>query len=215
MFTGLIEEIGRVKNINFSNEGAQLIVACSKILENIKQGDSVSVNGACQTVVDFGKDYFKSQLSNETLAVTNFSLLKEGARVNLERAMTLSSRFDGHFVNGHIDCTAVFLRKIHDGFSQRLFFEITPEYGKYLVNKASITINGVSLTMASVEGKVFSVEAIPKTMEDTILQDLKTSEKVNIEIDIISKYVEKFLSLNNNNTSSKVTESFLKENGFI
>lgn len=213
MFTGLIEELGIVKSFERNSAGALLIVECKKILDDVRLGASVAINGACHTVVDFSDSSITVQTSNETLNVSNFGSLKKGDKVNLERAMTLSSRLDGHLVSGHIDGVATFIDKKTDGFSNKLFFKLDEKLKKYVIYKGSIAINGISLTIASLENTVFSVEIIPHTMQETNLADLKLGDIVNIETDVIAKYVENFSHVSNNTT--KITKSFLEENGFI
>lgn len=214
MFTGLIEEIGLVKNVSTSNSGCVLTICCKKILSDVSIGDSICVNGVCQSVIGFGSDYFETELSNETLAVTTFKNIKVSDKVNLERALSANSRLDGHFVSGHVDCQAQFIDLKDDGFSKVFSFKIEGGFEKYIVYKGSITINGISLTISKIERNIFSIAIIPITVQNTNLIDLKTGDFVNIETDIIGKYVEKFLLLNNNNVS-KIDENLLKENGFI
>ena len=213
MFTGLIEEQGKISLINNSSNGMELTIKCHKILSDIKNGSSICVNGACQTVTDFGSDYIKVQASNETLKVTNYKNLKQNDFVNLERALTLNTRIDGHIVSGHIDCTAEFLKKEQDGFSQKFFFKLPDKYCKYIIYKGSIAINGVSLTIASTENNIFSVELIPTTLKEVNLSTLKTGDIVNIETDLFGKYIEKIL--NSKDNTSKINYGFLAENGFI
>ncbi len=213
MFTGIIEEQGVIKSCNLSLNGMEIAVLCEKILKDINIGASISINGACQTVVEFGENYFKVQVSNETLRVTNFKSLKAGDKVNLERALTLNKHIDGHIVSGHIDCTAEFTDKKDDGFSKRFFFKIPKEFTKYFIYKGSVAINGVSLTIASVNDTVISVELIPETLKNVNLSNLKKGDFVNIETDILAKYVEKIFTSKDNN--SKVNYNFLAENGFI
>lgn len=213
MFTGLIEELGIVKSFERNSAGAVLVVECKKILEDVKLGASVAINGACHTVVDFTTNSITVQTSNETLNISNFSSLKKGDKVNLERAMTLSSRLDGHLVSGHVDGTATYINKVSDGFSNKLFFNLDEKLGKYVIYKGSISINGISLTIASLENTTISVEIIPHTMQETNLATLKIGDIVNIETDVIAKYVENFSHVSNNTT--KITKSFLEENGFI
>lgn len=205
MFTGIVEEIGFVKGFTRNSNSADIIIGCKTVLEDTKIGDSIAINGVCQTVVELTSDSFKANVSEETLRVTNFSNIKTGANVNLERALTPSTRMGGHIVQGHVDFTAKYLGDMK--------FEIPDEQKKYVVKKGSITINGVSLTVAQIEGSVFSIAIIPHTLENTTLKDLKYSDLVNIETDILGKYVENFLSVNDNN--SNINENFLKENGFL
>ncbi len=213
MFTGLIEEKGRIKSCNVSSNGMEITVVCEKILSDIKKGVSICINGACQSVTDFGKDYIKVQSSNETLKVTNFKNLKVNDIVNLERALTLNKRIDGHIVSGHIDCTAEFLKSNDDGFSKELFFKLPKEFAKYVIYKGSIAVNGVSLTIASVKNDVFSVELIPETLKEVNLSQLKQGEVVNIETDLFAKYVEKIF--NSKDNTSKIDYGFLAGNGLI
>lgn len=198
MFTGLVEEVGKIRNIS----GSDLTVSCSEILKGTKIGDSISINGCCQTVVSMTNDSFTVNVSDETFGITNFKYLKSGEDVNLERALTPSTRMGGHIVQGHVDCLAKYLGDMK--------FEV--DDCKYIVYKGSITVNGVSLTVASLADNVFSVAVIPHTLENTNLKNLKKGDLVNIETDILGRYVEKFLSINNN---SKIDEKFLIENGFM
>ena len=198
MFTGLVEEVGTVKSISGSN----LTVSCSGVLKGTKIGDSISINGCCQTVVSMTNDSFTVNVSDETFGITNFKYLKSGEEVNLERALTPSTRMGGHIVQGHVDCLAKYLGDMK--------FEV--EDSKYIVYKGSVAVNGVSLTVASLENNVFSVAIIPHTLDNTNFKNLKVGDMVNIETDILGRYVEKFLSTDNN---SKIDENFLIENGFM
>lgn len=214
MFTGIIEEIGFVKNFS-KTESALITIQCAKILEDVKIGDSIAINGVCQTVIKFDKNSFSAQISAETLNKTNFSNIKNGEEVNLERAMTLSSRLGGHIVTGHVDGLAKVksIQKQSDFYN--LKFEIEKEFIKYLAKKGSITINGISLTIADSLSNEFSVAIIPHSFENTNLKNLKTGSFVNIEFDILAKYVEKILSTGDNGGNKRLDENFLKENGFF
>lgn len=198
MFTGIVEEIGYIKSF----DGRKLVVECSKVLENTQLGDSIAIDGCCQTVVSIGENVFSADVSPETLRITKG--FKVGTRVNLERALTPTTRMGGHIVQGHVDGVAKYLGDMK--------FEIPQELDRYIVYKGSITVNGVSLTVSKNEGYTFSVAIIPHTLENTNLKDLKFGDSVNIETDILGRYVEKFLSSKNN---SNITEDFLKENGFF
>ena len=213
MFTGLIEETGTVKNAVISKEGMEITISCNKILQDIKLGASICVNGACQTVTKFTNSDFTIQASNETLKVTTFKNLKKNDVVNLERALTLEKRIDGHIVSGHIDCTATFVNSKNDGFSKEFFFRLPKEFSKYVIYKGSIAINGVSLTVASIKDDIFSVELIPTTLKEVNLANLKTGDTVNIETDLFAKYVEKIFTSKDN--TSKISYGFLAENGFV
>lgn len=213
MFTGIIEEIGYIKEFSVTNDGARIVVSCSKILEGIKLGDSIAINGCCQTVTNFDTNSFTAQVSSETLAVTTFKNFKSQDAVNLERALTPQSRLGGHIVQGHIDCTAKFVRITKTGEFYELYFEIPENELRYIVHKGSIAINGISLTVATIQNKIIKVAVIPHTYQNTNLSTLQTGQLVNIETDILGRYVEKFLRPNNN--VSKLTENFLQENGFL
>ena len=197
MFTGIVEEIGIIQSFSPS----KIVVKCSKVLDSTELGDSISINGCCETVVDMTQDSFSVDISEETYGITNFKYFKVGDRVNLERALTPSSRMGGHIVQGHVDMLGKYLGNMR--------FEV--EDSKYIVYKGSIAVNGVSLTVASLDGNVFSVALIPHTLENTTLKDLKVGDYVNIETDILGRYVEKFLSTKNN----VIDENFLVENGFM
>lgn len=197
MFTGIVEEIGKIKSF----DGKRLVVECSKVLKETKLGDSISINGCCQTVVSMSSNSFSADVSAETLRVTKG--FKTGENVNLERALTPQTRMGGHIVQGHVDGVARYLGEMR--------FEVPKELDKYIVYKGSIAVNGVSLTVSRNEGNTFCVAIIPHTLENTNLKDLKTGDLVNIETDILGRYVEKFLSTKDNN----LTEDFLKENGFM
>lgn len=218
MFTGIVEEIGIVKEFVKSGNSALITVECSKILNSHSSlvGDSIAINGVCQTVTKFDSKSFSAQISAETLSVTNFSNLKTGQKVNLERALKLSDRLGGHIVTGHIDGLAKVknIQKLSDFYNIK--FETQKDLAKYIVKKGSITINGISLTIADIYSDEFLIAVIPHTFENTTLKDLKSGDFVNIETDILAKYVEKFLSTDNNkNCNTLVDENFLKENGFF
>lgn len=207
MFTGLIEKIGRVKNINLTSDGAKLEIFAN--FDNVKIGDSIAINGICLTVVDIKKDFLIFDCMKETLNLSNLKNLKTNDEVNLERAMKLNDRLDGHIVSGHIDCIAILENITQDGFSKRYRFICDSEL---IIKKGSIAINGVSLTVTKVYNNGFEVSLIPETIKRTNLKNLKNNDIVNIEYDILGKYIQKFLNKNKN--QSKITMEFLKENGF-
>ncbi len=209
MFTGLIEETGTVKSV-FNKDGGKIIEIRANFSNELKIKESVSINGACQSVIEKNKDSFCVFTMGESLMRTNLSSLKTGDIVNLERAMRADSRFDGHIVQGHIDGKARFINSTESGGAKILEFEYNT---KYIVEKGSIAINGVSLTVCRVTDNSFCVALIPQTLENTNLRFLKKGDEVNIENDIFAKYIEKFLSAKDNKTS-KLSEEFLKENGF-
>lgn len=197
MFTGIVEETGFIKSF----DGKKLVIECKNVLDGTKIGDSIAIDGCCQTVTAMSSNTFSADVSSETLRITKG--FKTGERVNLERALTPQTRMGGHIVQGHVDGTAKYLGD--------MTFEVSRDLDKYIVYKGSITVNGVSLTVSKNQNNTFTVAIIPHTLENTNLKYLKTGDLVNIETDILGRYVEKFLSTQNNS----ITEDFLKENGFM
>lgn len=219
MFTGIIEEIGTVKEFKQGEGNALITVECKKVLgsssDKTRLGDSISINGVCQTVIDLKENSFSAQVSGETLKVTTFSTLKTGDLVNLERALTLSTRLGGHIVTGHIDNKAKVQRIQKQAQFYSMSFNVDKELTKYIVKKGSICINGISLTVASVENEEVEIAIIPHTFENTNLKNLKIGDFVNVEVDILAKYVEKNLLTSNNEIKTNISKSFLEENGFF
>ena len=213
MFTGLIQEAGKIVLIERNNNSLILTISANKVLNELKIGDSIAINGACQTVIEFDNQTFKIFVSSETLAVTTFGQLKIGSIVNLERTLRLCDRLDGHLVSGHVDCVGVFEKKSNVGETTEMFFRIPEEYCTQVVKKGSISINGVSLTVANIDKNIIKIAVIPHTIENTNLKELKTGDNVNIETDMMAKYVEKYLSSTHN--SSNIDLSLLERNGFL
>jgi riboflavin synthase len=193
MFTGIIEELGVVKSLRRSGEAARIVIAASKVLEGTALGDSICVNGVCLTVVEMGAGEFSSDVAVETLRVTNLGELKAGSKVNLERALQLSARIGGHLVSGHVDAVGRLREKREEGNGWRLIFEASAAVLRYVIRKGSIAIDGVSLTVADVDQTGFSVAMIPHTAKLTTLGFKKAGDTVNLESDIIGKYVERLL----------------------
>lgn len=212
MFTGIIEEIGKVVSFKKSAHGADLKISAKTVLEDVKLGESIAVNGVCETVVAFDNTTFEVNVSDETLKVSNLSNLKQGDFVNLERALKLSDRLSGHIVSGHVDLTTKFIKKEKLGEFYNMEFAVTPDFRKYIVKKGSITINGISLTIADIKPESFVVAVIPHTFENTNLKELKNNDIVNIETDILAKYIENFVV---GKEKKEITMNFLEENGFL
>ena len=194
MFTGIIEEIGSLRRLATVPAGARLEIGAAKVLEDAKLGDSIAVNGVCLTVVAQGSDYFAADVSAETLRRTSLKAARVGARVNLERPLTPSARLGGHIVQGHVDGTGDLIeaRQAGEGWVVRVGFP--PELGRYIVEKGSIAIDGISLTVAALEAKWFEIAIIPHTWRATNLSTLERGAPVNLEVDIIAKYVERLLA---------------------
>ena len=195
MFTGLIEEVGSVVMVRARDRGAQLQIAAPHIAKKIRNGDSIAVNGCCLTLSAHRGDQLAFDLLKETLDCTNLKLLRRQSRVNLERSLPAGGRFGGHFVQGHIDCTSrIVAFKKKGGGDHRLEIELPAECAHYVVRKGSIAINGISLTVAEVLAKSFVVWIIPYTKRHTNLDRAQAGDLLNIEFDILAKYVERMLS---------------------
>jgi riboflavin synthase len=196
MFTGIIQEVGKVIAVAQQEEKRRLTVACSKLLPELKQGDSMAVSGVCLTAVDLSNQSFTADLAQETWKRTSFSRIQEGALVNLELPMRASGRFDGHIVQGHVDGTGRFvsLAPIKGGNDYLLTIHVPSELTRYIVNKGSLAIEGISLTVAAAEGVEVRVAIIPQTAEITNLGSFQPGDPVNLEVDVIAKYVEKMIA---------------------
>ncbi len=208
MFTGIIEETGTVKTITNNS----ITIEASTVLEGTKIGDSISVNGVCLTVTELSSKFFKADVSYETINVTSLKYLNNGSVVNLERAMPADGRFGGHIVSGHIDGKGRCKSVTKENSFYKMLIEIPSELTKYVVKKGSITVDGISLTVAEIRDNNVEIAVIPHTFENTNMKKLKSGDFVNIETDILGRYVEKFLSAKNNNS---ITMDFLSENGFV
>ena len=197
MFTGIIQSKGSIKEIFSSSDGARLKINTNALdLSDTNVGDSIAVDGVCLTVTELTESSFTADVSNETLTCTTFSALKQGKNVNLERSLRVNQGIDGHLVSGHVDGIGAVNSIKKDGDSVRIKIEVQGDIIKYIAKKGSICINGVSLTVNSVENNFFDVNIVPHTLSATTLGDLSLQSNVNIEIDQIARYVERLLSQN-------------------
>lgn len=194
MFTGIIEEIGTIESVRLGGTNSDLVIRAEIVPEGTKIGDSIAVNGICLTVTGLSGRSFTADVMNETLHRSSLSELRAGSRVNLERAMKNDGRFGGHIVSGHVDGTGTIVQIRKDGIAVWYTVEAPPEILHYIVEKGSIAIDGISLTVASVSEKAFAVSVIPHTAKETILSEKKVGDTVNLENDIIGKYVERFMT---------------------
>ncbi|HEX8998506.1 MAG TPA: riboflavin synthase [Blastocatellia bacterium] len=213
MFTGIIEELGTIRRIASARDGARLEVSARTVLTDARLGDSISVNGVCLTIVDKSSDWFAADVSAETLRRTSLKRAKTGSHVNLERAMAATSRFGGHIVQGHVDGTGEFLeaRASGDGWVVRVGFPA--ELARYIVEKGSITVDGISLTVAALGDTWFEIAVIPHTWKVTNIGSLERGAAVNLEVDIIAKYVERMMT-HLKEPKSKLTLEALSELGY-
>jgi riboflavin synthase len=214
MFTGIIEEVGRVASIIQEHGNRRLTISSSKLVKELGKGNSIAVSGVCLTAVEITPKSFAADLAAETWERTSFSRIKKGALVNLELPMQANGRFGGHIVQGHVDGTGKFLAldPIPDADDYWLRIEIPPELARYVIFKGSLSIEGISLTVAKIEGTGVTVAIIPHTVEMTNLKSLKPGDPVNLEVDVIAKYVEKMLRGDSGN--SGITVDRLVSEGF-
>jgi riboflavin synthase len=206
MFTGIIEEVGRVNRIAEENGNRRLTVAASQLARELKTGDSIAVSGVCLTAVEITSKSFTADLAEETWKRTSFPRIKKGALVNLELPMRADGRFGGHIVQGHVDGTGKFvaLDRIRGADDYWLQIEIPPELARYVIFKGSLSIEGISLTVAKIEGTRVTVAIIPHTVKMTNLKSLKPGDAVNLEADVVAKYVEKMIRGESANSSLTV-----------
>jgi riboflavin synthase len=193
MFTGLIEDIGTVERIDTGDEGARLRIR-TPLAGELSSGDSIAVNGACLTAVAADGDAFEADVVNQTLERTSLGPLRPGERVNLELPMRLGDRLGGHLVQGHVDGTGDVVGSTEDGIGRRLAISVPEDLRRYLVERGSVTVDGVSLTIAGVSDGTFEVALIPETLERTTLGEAGEGRRVNLELDVIARYVERLVS---------------------
>ena len=218
MFTGIIEEVGTVKSIQSGKSSSVLRIKGQKVVQGTRIGDSIATNGICLTVTKIENDSFEADVMSESLKRTNIGTMIPGSFVNLERALSLETRLGGHIVSGHIDGTGQISEFKRDDNAVWLTIETDPGILRYIIEKGSIAIDGVSLTVAAVDDQSFQVSIIPHTGEETVLLRKQPGDTVNLECDMIGKYVEKLLGLNSKKQpqeSSRITQDYLQENGFF
>lgn len=216
MFTGIVEEIGCIESIQTSSDAIQLKIKAQKILSDIAIGDSISVNGVCLTVTTFNKENFSVDIMPETVKATSLKYLSNGSKVNLERAMSADGRFGGHFVSGHVDGIGKVVNR--KPASNAVYYEIEAETHllNFMILKGSVAVDGTSLTIFALTDSSFTISLIPHTLSETILGHKGVGDIVNLECDMLAKYMEKYASLKNkNNTRHSITPSFLEKHGYL
>jgi len=216
MFTGIIEATGSIQSLEQLGGDVRAVIASDALgLEDVHLGDSICVSGVCLTAIAIDKNTFTVDISNETLALTSFATLTEGAIVNLEKAMQPSSRFGGHIVSGHVDGLAELVSRRSDGRSERLLFKVPAGLKKYIAAKGSVCLEGISLTVNEVNDDQFGINIIPHTAQVTTFGELKEGDKVNLEVDIVSRYLESLLSAREEDQESPaLTFEKLMQSGF-
>jgi riboflavin synthase len=216
MFTGLVEEIGRVESIRAEGTGLSLWVATERIAAESAIGDSIAVSGTCLTAEELRGDAFRCHAGTETVSLTTLGGMRAGQAVNLERALSASSRLGGHFVQGHVDGVGRCVARVAEGETTRFSFAAPEELLRYIAPKGSIAVDGISLTVTGIEGAVFAVAIIPQTIANTTLRDMRPGSEVNLEVDILAKYVARMLgaSASGEGSGSSLSREFLAEHGF-
>lgn len=215
MFTGIIEELGKIASLDKHAGGARIKISAKIVTENTNEGDSIAVNGVCLTALEIKSDSFSADVSQETLNRSTLGNLRLNSVVNLERAVTPSTRLGGHIVQGHVDARGKFLGAKQDGDFWTVRVGFPKEIGQYLVYKGSVSVEGISLTIANLAGDFFEIAVIPKTWELTNLSSLKTNDEVNLEADVIAKYVERILLYGEKQSENTITVEKLSKLGFV
>ncbi len=218
MFTGIIEAVGSIKSLQINAEGARLVIDVGALdMSDVKLGDSIATNGICLTVVAFDKHSYTADVSNETLKRTAFGHYQQGQAVNLEKAMLPTTRFGGHMVSGHVDAVTEVTSIKHNGNSIDYWLALPAELARYVSEKGSITIDGVSLTVNGLNDDQFRLTIVPHTTEQTIIKHYQVGTKVNLEVDLIARYLERLLLKGgeNNSPSNGVSEEMLRKAGFM
>jgi len=218
MFTGIIEAVGTIKAININAQGARLVIATNNLdMSDVKLGDSIATNGICLTVVDYDQHSYSADVSNETLKRTGFVNYGVGMAVNLEKAMLASTRFGGHMVSGHVDGISEILSITNNGNSIEYWLSMPSDIAHYIAEKGSVTIDGTSLTVNALSDGKFRLTIVPHTVKETIFANYQVGTKVNLEVDLIARYLERLLTKESvaDEPKSNVTESLLHKAGFI
>ncbi len=218
MFTGIIQAIGHIEGVTARGGDVRLTVDTGDLdLTDVALGDSIATNGVCLTAVELSGRGFAADVSRESLSLTTLQELKPGSRVNLEKALTLSTRLGGHLVSGHVDGIGRVAERREDARSIRFAIEAPPELAKYIAHKGSICVDGTSLTVNSVRGAVFELNIVPHTLQQTIMDDYRVGSRVNLEVDLIARYLERLMLGEQaaEEEAGGVTEALLKARGFI
>lgn len=217
MFTGIVEAVGHIAAIEARGGDVQLRIHCPQLgLADVKLGDSIAVSGVCLTVTALSRDGFAADVSNESLRSTRFADLQVGHEVNLEKALLASARLGGHMVSGHVDGVAEVVSRCSEGRSERFTLRAPQELARYIAAKGSVCIDGVSLTVNQVEGGEFVLNIIPLTLQETTLHHLQAGEWVNLEVDLVARYLERLLTADQGGETKKpISKSFLAEHGFL
>ena len=217
MFTGIIEALGKIESIEDKGGDARFWIHTGKLdMADVQLGDSIAMNGVCLTAIELKDNAYCADVSGETLSKTSLNNLKEGSTVNLEKALTPTTRLGGHLVSGHVDGLGQIIERSDDARSVKFIIEAPGELAKYIAMKGSITVDGVSLTVNQINGAQFELNIVPHTLEETIMSDYQAGRLVNLEVDLIARYLERIvLGDKAADPDTTITQSFLAENGFM
>lgn len=218
MFTGIIEAVGNISAAEQKSGDLKLTISTGKLdMSDVQLGDSIAVNGVCLTAVELGQDYFVADVSNETIEHSATGKLQQGAEVNLEKALTPTTRLGGHLVSGHVDGVGEVISRDEDARSVRFVIKAPDQLAKYIAHKGSITVDGISLTVNQVSGAEFELNIVPHTLQETIIRHYQPGTQVNLEVDLIARYLERLLLGDKaaDKKSEALSMAFLAENGFI
>ncbi|MDO6763034.1 riboflavin synthase [Agarivorans sp. 1_MG-2023] len=217
MFTGIIEALGIIKSIEKRSGDVRLHIACSSLdMADVHLGDSIAVNGICLTVVEFGSDYFCADVSTETLSLTSLAKCKQGDKLNLEKAMLATNRFGGHIVSGHVDGLAEVVSISPSARAVNIWLKVPNELARYIAHKGSITVDGISLTVNEVQQQQLRLTIIPHTAEQTTISQWAPGQKINLEVDVIARYVERLIGYaEESKKESNINTAFLAQHGFL
>ncbi|EHY8551683.1 TPA: riboflavin synthase [Vibrio parahaemolyticus] len=216
MFTGIVEAVGKLTAITPKGEDITVTVEVGKLdMSDVKLGDSIATNGVCLTVIDFGSNYYSADLSLETLKKTGFANYQVGEKVNLEKAMLPTTRFGGHIVSGHVDGVGEIVERNQVGRAIEFWVAMPAEISKYVAEKGSITVDGISLTVNDLRKNAFKLTIVPHTSEETTIDQFQVGCKVNLEVDVLARYMERLLQgQQEEQPESRITMDFLQQNGF-
>ncbi|TOI26598.1 riboflavin synthase [Vibrio parahaemolyticus] len=216
MFTGIVEAVGKLTAITPKGEDITVTVEVGKLdMSDVKLGDSIATNGVCLTVIDFGSNYYCADLSLETLKKTDFANYQVGEKVNLEKAMLPTTRFGGHIVSGHVDGVGEIVERNQVGRAIEFWVAMPAEISKYVAEKGSITVDGISLTVNDLRKNAFKLTIVPHTCEETTIDQFQVGRKVNLEVDVLARYMERLLQgQQEEQPESRITMDFLQQNGF-
>ncbi|MBL1276901.1 MAG: riboflavin synthase [Ectothiorhodospiraceae bacterium] len=216
MFTGIIETVGEIRDLTSRGGDMRVVVGCGELdMSSVNRGDSIAVNGVCLTAVEFTADTFTADVSSETVSCTTLADFAIGSRVNLEMAMLPTTRLGGHLVSGHVDGVGEIKRRWADARSERFRIQAPDALAKYIAAKGSICVDGISLTVNTVEGNAFELNIVPHTLSATTMGEYQTGQKVNLEVDIIARYLERLLSSSADASTAGVSRELLESRGFL